>query len=136
MAEFHGRLSPDIPWHVTAFHQDYRMTDPANTTPECCCAPPSSANAPASAIVYAGNQPPRVGGLENTRCPTCHTLLVERLGYLIRGYHLTAEGRCPGLRSPRSPAAGTPPSTARSPPTPSRRDNRSPIHLFCANSNQ
>ena len=24
-------ISPDIPWHVTAFHQDYKMTDPDNT---------------------------------------------------------------------------------------------------------
>ena len=27
-------LTADIPWHVTAFHKDYRMQDPANTTPE------------------------------------------------------------------------------------------------------
>ena len=30
---FLAGVSPDIPWHVTAFHQDYQMTDPANTTP-------------------------------------------------------------------------------------------------------
>jgi len=33
LTEFVASVSPDIPWHVTAFHQDYRMTDPANTTP-------------------------------------------------------------------------------------------------------
>ena len=33
LTEFIAGVSPDIPWHVTAFHQDYRMTDPANTTP-------------------------------------------------------------------------------------------------------
>src|SRR6058998_3143878 len=33
LAEFLASVSPDIPWHVTAFHQDYRMTDPADTTP-------------------------------------------------------------------------------------------------------
>ena len=31
---FLASVSPDIPWHVTAFHKDYRMSDPENTTPE------------------------------------------------------------------------------------------------------
>jgi len=31
MAQFLSRISPDIPWHITAFHQDYKMTDPDNT---------------------------------------------------------------------------------------------------------
>ena len=31
MAEFLVNVSPDIPWHVTAFHKDYKMTDPENT---------------------------------------------------------------------------------------------------------
>ena len=33
-AEFIASVSPDIPWHVTAFHQDYRMTENSNTTAE------------------------------------------------------------------------------------------------------
>ena len=27
LAEFLAGVSPDIPWHVTAFHQDYKMND-------------------------------------------------------------------------------------------------------------
>jgi len=34
LAEFLAGVSPDIPWHVTAFHKDYKMTDPENTTAE------------------------------------------------------------------------------------------------------
>ena len=34
LTEFVAGVSPEIPWHVTAFHKDYKMTDPANTTPE------------------------------------------------------------------------------------------------------
>ena len=45
--------------------------------------------------VYAGNLPGRVGDLENTRCHACHALLVERYGYFIKDYRLTAEGACP-----------------------------------------
>ena len=34
LTSFIAGVSPDIPWHVTAFHKDYRMNDPENTTPE------------------------------------------------------------------------------------------------------
>ena len=29
---FIASVSPDIPWHVTAFHKDYKMLDPDDTT--------------------------------------------------------------------------------------------------------
>ena len=52
--------------------------------------------------VYAGNLPGRVGDLENTRCPDCRSLLIERLGYVVASYRLTPEGCCPdcGVRIP------------------------------------
>ena len=31
IARFLVSVSPDIPWHVTAFHQDYKMTDRDST---------------------------------------------------------------------------------------------------------
>jgi pyruvate formate lyase activating enzyme len=46
--------------------------------------------------VYAGNLPGRVGSLENTYCPSCGELLVERRGYRIWKMNLGAEGVCPG----------------------------------------
>ncbi|MBI2365531.1 MAG: AmmeMemoRadiSam system radical SAM enzyme, partial [Deltaproteobacteria bacterium] len=33
LSDFLASVSPDIPWHVTAFHPDYKMTDPGATTP-------------------------------------------------------------------------------------------------------
>ena len=50
--------------------------------------------------VYAGNIPGRVGDLENTRCHHCAALLVERYGYLVRGYRITAGGACPDCGTP------------------------------------
>jgi pyruvate formate lyase activating enzyme len=44
---------------------------------------------------YAGNLPGRVGRGENTHCPSCDTLLVERFGYLIRQVNVTSDGQCP-----------------------------------------
>ena len=35
-------------------------------------------------IIVAGNIPGRTGEWENTYCPGCGELLVERLGYLVR----------------------------------------------------
>ena len=95
MTEFLAEVSPDIPWHVTAFHQDYKMTDPDNTPPETLMRAAAIGRNAGLRFVYAGNLPGEIGDLENTYCPSCKTLLVERFGYFIRGYHLTAEGTCP-----------------------------------------
>ena len=36
-----------------------------------------------------------MGNWENSYCPHCQTLLIERYGYVVLGYHLTDEGACP-----------------------------------------
>ena len=43
LAAFLAGVSPDIPWHVTAFHQDYKMTEPDNTSAEMLMGRPRSA---------------------------------------------------------------------------------------------
>jgi pyruvate formate lyase activating enzyme len=102
LTAFIASVSPNIPWHVTAFHADYKMTDPANTTPAMLRRAAVIGKRAGLRFIYAGNLPGLVGTLENTYCPDCNQLLVERYGYLIRGYHLTSEGACPscGTRVP------------------------------------
>jgi pyruvate formate lyase activating enzyme len=95
LTQFIAGVSPDIPWHVTAFHQDYRMTDPANTTAQDLLRASQIARDAGLRYVYAGNLPGRVGDLEDTACPTCHETVIARYGYQIRRYHLTADGACP-----------------------------------------
>ena len=95
LAEFLAGVSRDIPWHVTAFHRDYRMVDPADTTPDMLCRAALAGREAGLKYVYAGNQPGRVGQLENTACWSCGELLVKRQGYLVRDYRLTPEGTCP-----------------------------------------
>jgi pyruvate formate lyase activating enzyme len=95
LAEFLAGVSPDIPWHVTAFHKDYKMTDPENTRPETLMRAAEIGKSAGLRYVYAGNLPGMVGDSENTRCPNCRELLIERNGYLITGYHLTPQGCCP-----------------------------------------
>ena len=94
-ANFIASVSPDIPWHVTAFHQDYRMQDNANTTARQLIRACEIGHAAGLRYVYAGNLPGKVGRWESTFCPNCDELLVERYGYLIRQMKVTADGRCP-----------------------------------------
>jgi len=94
-ADFIASVSPDIPWHVTAFHQDYRMTDKANTTADQLVRACELGRAAGLRYVYAGNLPGRVGRFENTYCPACDELLIERYGYQIKQMKVTREGRCP-----------------------------------------
>src|SRR6185436_8693936 len=71
MAEFLAGISPDIPWHVTAFHADYKMTEPPDTTPEMLLAAVDIGRRSGLRHVYAGNLPGRVGDLENPHCGRC-----------------------------------------------------------------
>ncbi|HXD32050.1 MAG TPA: AmmeMemoRadiSam system radical SAM enzyme [Pyrinomonadaceae bacterium] len=94
-ADFIASVSPDIPWHVTAFHQDYRMTENANTTAEQLIKACEIGKEAGLRYIYAGNLPGRVGPWENTYCPSCEELLVERFGYLIKQVKVTRGGTCP-----------------------------------------
>ena len=95
LTAFVAGVSPDIPWHVTAFHQDYKMTDPANTTAGMLVAAAAIGRANGLRHVYAGNLPGQVGDLEDTRCGGCGGLLIARRGYHVREYRITPDGRCP-----------------------------------------
>jgi pyruvate formate lyase activating enzyme len=94
IARFLARLSPSIPWHVTAFHKDYKMQDPDNTTPETLLRAARIGEAAGLHYIYAGNLPGRVGRYEDTRCPNCKTTLIRRIGYRILEDRLTGSGRC------------------------------------------
>ena len=98
-ADFLVSISPDIPWHVTAFHQDYKMTEPDPTSAATLIRAAEIGTAAGLRFVYAGNLPGRVGPWENTRCPGCRATVIERYGFLVRSYRLTPDGRCPDCRT-------------------------------------
>jgi pyruvate formate lyase activating enzyme len=108
LTSFLASVSPDIPWHVTAFHKDYRMNDPENTTPEMLMRAAGIAARNGLRYIYAGNIPGGVGDLEHTKCHNCGAILVERFGYFIQRYRVTPEGSCPdcGTTIPGRWAAG------------------------------
>ncbi|MBI4541970.1 MAG: AmmeMemoRadiSam system radical SAM enzyme [Gemmatimonadetes bacterium] len=95
MAETIAAISPTIPWHITAFHRDYRMTEPRNTTAADLVRACEIGRAAGLQFIYAGNLPGQVGRWESTWCPSCGDLLIERFGYQILQQRLGADGRCP-----------------------------------------
>lgn len=100
IARFLVSVSPDIPWHLTAFHPDYKMTDRGQTTARTLRRAAELGIAEGLRYVYAGNLPGAVGPFENTYCPRCRKLLVERVGYRILTDLLTAtRGVCPGCQT-------------------------------------
>jgi pyruvate formate lyase activating enzyme len=96
LTRFIAGVSPEIPWHVTAFHRDYNMTDTAETTPDMLRRAAAIGRKAGLQFVYAGNRPGQVGNLEHTACPHCGIRLIEREGYGVIRYALTEKGRCSG----------------------------------------
>ena len=78
LTDFLAGVSPDIPWHVTAFHKDYKMDDPENTRPQDLLRAAEIGRRAGLRYVYAGNLPGKVGGLEDTRCHQCGETLIRR----------------------------------------------------------
>ena len=94
-AQFLAGVSPDIPWHVTAFHDDYKMTDRGGTTASALTRAVAIGRAAGLRYVYAGNAP-GLNGFENTFCAHCDRLLVARSGFRVKVHQLTASGACSG----------------------------------------
>ena len=100
LTAFIAGVSTDIPWHVTAFHADYKMTDRGDTTADALIHAAQIGRRNGLRHVYAGNRPGGVGELEHTRCHACDTVIIERDGYHVRRYALTADGACPSCDTP------------------------------------
>ena len=88
------RLGPDTPWHVTAYRPEYRMDEPGPTPAATLLRATEIGRSRGLRHVYAGNMPGRVEGTENTLCPSCSMILIERQGFTIRANHLDGN-RCP-----------------------------------------
>jgi pyruvate formate lyase activating enzyme len=95
IAKFLAGISPDIPWHCTAFHPDYKMGDRDSTSMRTIIHACEIGREEGLRYCYAGNVPGHVGGWENTYCPNCRELLIERYGFEVQSYHLTVDGKCP-----------------------------------------
>ena len=88
---FAAHLGPDVPWHFTAFHPDFKMLDTPRTPPATLARARDIALSKGLRYVYTGNVHDRSGG--STWCPSCGALLIERDWYELGAYQLDG-GRC------------------------------------------
>ncbi len=113
IARFVAGVSPDIPWHVTAFHPDYRMADPPRTPATTLIKAHDIGRAAGLKFVYTGNLPKVLGDRENTYCPDCKALLVRRQGFTIRENNMRGSrcGKCnaviPGVWEEAAPSSSS-----------------------------
>jgi pyruvate formate lyase activating enzyme len=92
IAEFIHSVGPEIPWHVTAFYPAWKMADHPATPVESLRRAREIGKTAGLKYVYEGNIPGEGG--ENTHCPGCDALLIERYGFFLRQNRIR-EDRCP-----------------------------------------
>ena len=95
MASFIHSVSPEIPWHVTAFRPEYKMRDKPRTTVRQILDAVEIGYQTGLQYVYGGNLPGSLGKYEHTSCHNCQAMLIKRWGFSIQQYRITSEGKCP-----------------------------------------
>lgn len=96
MAEFLAGIDPLMPWHMTAFHPDYKMTEGyRRTVVDDLMKVVEIGKQAGLKYLYPGNLPGQVGEWENTRCHHCNTTLIRRHGFLVTENRLPETGLCP-----------------------------------------
>lgn len=82
LAQFLVSLGPETPWHVSRFHPTYRLTDRPPTPVATIRMAREIGLKAGLRYVYAGNLPGDAG--ENTYCPQCGALVMQRYGFSTR----------------------------------------------------
>ncbi len=81
------------PWHISAFHPDYKVNDKPATTPQILQKAYAVGKEHGLAYIYQGN----VLTDGTTCCPDCGSELIERVGYSI-AFNRMESGRCPDCK--------------------------------------
>ncbi len=85
-------LGPDVPWHFTAFHPDYRMRDVPGTPIETLTRARRIAGEYGLHYVYTGNVHDEAAS--STYCHACGEKLIGRDWYVLTAWNLDAGGGC------------------------------------------
>jgi pyruvate formate lyase activating enzyme len=96
IARFLASVSENLPWHVTAFYPMHKMKDVPRAGVELLRRGLDIGHEAGLKYVYAGNIP---GESEDTRCPVCGEVQIERLGYRVMRNSII-DGHCPKCGSP------------------------------------
>jgi pyruvate formate lyase activating enzyme len=88
----HDNLGANTPMHFTRFHPMYKMDDLYPTPMETMEMAYDIAKSEGMRFVYLGNVPPG-NKYENTYCPKCDALLIDRAGFRV-GAVRVKDGKC------------------------------------------
>jgi pyruvate formate lyase activating enzyme len=97
IARFLRSVGPEVPWHVTRFHPDFEMRDRPPTPLATLRRARRIGLDEGLRYVYEGNVPGEAA--DNTYCPGCGALLLERRGFSLRANRIRG-GRCPDCAMP------------------------------------
>lgn len=92
-----AELGPEVPWHVSRFHPDYRTLDAGPTPVATLERAWAIGEAQGLKFVYTGNVPGH--DAESTRCPSCGGVALERRGFSVAGAP-PRDGACPHCGEP------------------------------------
>lgn len=92
LAQFLAGVDKNIPWHISRFHPDYKMTDSLPTPIKTLEKAFQIGKKAGLNYVYLGNVVTETG--ENTYCPKCTRLAVRRSGWKTEVLNITPEGFC------------------------------------------
>lgn len=79
IAKFIRSVSPSMPWHVSAFHPDYKMAECGATPAESLNRACTTGRKAGLSYAYSGNVPDEKN--EDSYCPKCRALLIRRRGF-------------------------------------------------------
>jgi pyruvate formate lyase activating enzyme len=85
-------LGPETPWHVSQFYPTYQLLNKSRTPLRTLQRAKAIGLSAGLKHVYEGNVPGEGG--ENSFCPDCSNLIIERYGYRILSNSING-GRCP-----------------------------------------
>src|SRR5438309_1813682 len=78
----------NIPWHVTAFHEDYKMQSNGSTPASTLLRAYEIGKRAGLKFIYPGNIPAAFGDLESTHCTNCNAVVIGRTGFRVTSYRL------------------------------------------------
>jgi pyruvate formate lyase activating enzyme len=112
-------LGPDVPLHFSRFYPQYKLKNLPPTPVETLEQARQTALDEGVHFVYIGN----VGGHpgNHTYCPACGEIVIERVGFGVKGYHIESDccafcgASIPGVWWPNQPPSGSgqPPEAPR-----------------------
>lgn len=88
-----NELGPEVPWHISRFFPNYQLLDKPYTPEETLLKAYCIGKEEGLYYVYIGNIPGN--RYENTFCPKCNHLLIERYGFRILKIDISTDFTCP-----------------------------------------